>query len=122
MAFCKSLAEELLALDIVSFAVLPGVIALLIADGLESEEQEVLGTVFTNIGDILTSLAFLAEVQDEVKGDNEELDAKIEGKPSETKKLLAKQEQMQQQLDNLQFENKEMQKYLQEMMNRLTRI
>lgn len=55
--FNKELVEHLLALDALTFSILPTVIAFLLADGLTPSEQGVVSSFISDIGDELAGIA-----------------------------------------------------------------
>lgn len=91
----KALATELRQLDLVSFIMLPGILALLIADDLDPEDQEILGVIMSNTGTFLSNIAAYTEAH-----------------------KLNKAEDSQQQIDQLKRENREMKKLLEDIQSK----
>lgn len=91
----KCLAVELRKLDLVSLIMLPGVLALLIADDLDAEEQEILGVIMSNTGTFLSNIAVYTEAH-----------------------KLNQEQDSQQQIDQLRKENREIKKLLEDIQSR----
>jgi hypothetical protein len=84
--FRKDFVTHLLALDVVSLSMLPNIIALLLADGLTIDEQDLLGSFITDIGDELSTIAvYLAA--------NETLEETAAKEAAETENVLYHHEQ-----------------------------
>ncbi|MCE5287545.1 MAG: hypothetical protein LLG02_17125 [Pelosinus sp.] len=99
--FSKDFVTQLLALDVVSLSILPNIIALLLADGLTTDEQDLLGSFITDIGDELSTISLYLAAQETL----EEGAAKETGETTDK----AESEKMRLLVEELLHKNQEMQ-------------
>jgi hypothetical protein len=104
--FNKDLVEHLLALDAVTFSILPTVIAFLLADGLTPSEQGVVSSFISDIGDELAGIALYINAKSRTE------DAAAEECKKEYEKIRLI-------LDNLLQENRCMQNRIAYLENRI---
>ena len=133
--FNKELVAFLESLDVVSLSILPGVIAILLSDGLAASEQDLLGNFITNIGDILSTIAIFYEIEadtEQKSKDNGEKSQQVQAGEKEDKSkdkkldqpkiendcLKENQEKMQKQIAQLQENVREIHDTLQRLKNR----
>ena len=99
MSLLKRFVSSLEKLDETSIAVLPGVIAAILAQDLNSTQQAILGNLLDATGDILSATSSVLEAQEEAeKEDNEH-----EESTNVTETLKIQQEIMQRQIVELQI-------------------
>jgi len=109
MSQLKLAVGYLQSLDVEAVALLPTVIGILLAGELNSNEQETLGNFLIDIGDVLFTTSSLINI----KKEQEEAKSDKQGDNSQSEK--DDQEKMQRQIDDLQLQNQEMMKVIQQM-------
>ncbi|MBC8014415.1 MAG: hypothetical protein H7X79_01560 [Sporomusaceae bacterium] len=121
MSYLKSIVAYLQSLDICTAALLPTVVALLVAEELEPIEQEVLGNFLVDVGDTLNTVSFLIEAK-KSKDEEDVKDEKSDKQTNESQSLKDNQEKMQKQIEELQSQNQELQKVMQELLKEFKSI
>ena len=118
MSHLKSAVNYLQSLDVETVALLPTVIGIMLAGELNSSEQETLGNFLIDIGDALFTTSSLIEIK---KVKDEEA-ATSDKQTDESQLAKDDQEKMQKQINDLQMQNQEMLKMMQELQKTLKNI
>lgn len=121
--FNKDLVNYLLSLDITSLSLLQSIIAILLAEGLTADEQDLLGNFITNVGGILTTISSYLEIhedeQNKTTTDNEESDPQKDAAMNKINSLQSEQEKIQRQIQELQQQNNDMLNYINKLNSKL---
>jgi len=117
MSYLKSTVAYLQTLDVITLALLPTFIGIVMAEELDPTEQEVLGGFLADIGETLTNISALIDAQKQLQ-DKKQDNVKTNESADTTRILQEEQEKMQQQIVALQMQNQEMQGTIKELQNR----
>ena len=118
MSHLKSAVNYLQSLDVETVALLPTVNGIMLAGELNSSEQETLGNFLIDIGDALFTTSSLIEIK---KVKDEEA-ATSDKQTDESQLTKDDQEKMQKQINDLQMQNQEILKIMQELQKTLKNI
>lgn len=107
----QTLVEFLESLDTVSYAVLPSIIGLLLANGITATQQAMLGSFITEIGDTLSSISGFEDAIAEASEEQEKEKADTLAEKQQ-QKILAH-------IDELQKKNEQLQQHISSLENKI---